>query len=74
MSKWEKFGLKKKYKKPKRLTVIIHNQAPLVHLGEPAEHRRVTIKLTPEQSAKLARESVDSDGMYEGFGQIVLED
>ena len=39
---------------PLRLTVIIGDTSPFVHLQEPPDHRRVTIDLTQEQRDALA--------------------
>lgn len=39
-----------------KLTVIIRNNAPLIHLGEPIEYRTVHIELTWEQLKQLVLE------------------
>lgn len=36
-----------------KLTVIIRNYAPLIHMQEPVSHRSVQIELTKEQMEKL---------------------
>ena len=63
--------------KPRQLTVIFGNEWPLLTIGEPVSHRRVTVDLTPEQAAALTPKWVGRDrerDCYESFSLTFLED
>lgn len=51
----------------RRLTVIIRDEGPFIHLQEPPTHRSFTIDLTPAQSAALAL------GKNEAISQAFIE-
>lgn len=53
--------------KPKRLTIIIRDNSPAVHLNEPVSFRRVTIELTEDQAKQLEMKPTHSNGMNQYF-------
>jgi hypothetical protein len=62
---------------PKILTVIIRNDAPLIHLNDPPSHRSVRVELTPEQLDALQLNwAHTSSGIkhYESVSHAFLED
>lgn len=62
------------YKKPSGLTIVFADPAPMIHMQEPCGHRRVTIKLTPEQAEalKMGRTSIKPE-WYEFPTVFILE-
>lgn len=59
-----------------RLTVILRNDAPLIHCGDSPSYRTVVIHLTPEQEAALMlRHTGFSNGRshHETISQLILE-
>ena len=58
------------------LTVIIRDDSPLVHMGEPVRNRTVRINLTAEQSAALELRQTHTLGgitFYEEISTCILE-
>lgn len=62
---------------PSRLTVILRNDAPMIHCGDSPSYRSVTLDLTPEQVNRLLCRYVGSSGgvdLYEEVSKCFLED
>jgi len=60
-----------------RLTVVIRDESPLIHMQEPVNHRTVHIELTQEQREQLALKCVGRAGgtdLYEQIASAFLED
>ena len=53
-----------------KLTVIINNIAPFIHLQEPVQHRSVRIELTEEQKKMLRMKWVARSGATDYYEEI----
>lgn len=59
-----------------RLTFVLRNEAPFIHMSEPCTYRTVRIELTPEQLEQVALRYTDTCGRidhYEMISQIIME-
>ena len=59
-----------------KLTVIIRDLSPMIHLQEPVSHRRVTFELTEEQEDLLKLKctgSVGSANIFEEYSSCFIE-
>jgi hypothetical protein len=60
-----------------KLTVIIRDDSPFMHLQEPPRHRSVTLYFTPEQRKELKLRSIGRVGgeeFFEEISQCFIED
>ena len=58
-----------------KLTVIIRDPAPMVHMGESPTHRTVVIELTEEQASKIQlKKTSNSPEMFEEISMCILEE
>ncbi len=58
------------------MTVIIRDDAPMIHCGDTPSYRRVTLKLTDEQQERIKVGATSSQGgrdIYEAISKVFLE-
>ena len=58
------------------LTVIIRNDAPLIHCGDTPSYKSVRIQLTDEQRRQLTLRETSTSGQttyYEEISRIIME-
>lgn len=61
----------------KKLTVIIRDDAPMIHCNDVSSYRRVTINLTDDQQEKLrlfATSTSMGKDVFESYSKCFLED
>lgn len=61
---------------PERLTVVIRDESPLIHIGEPVRFRTAVIELTESQRAALSLRQVSTiKGMpiHEEISYVIAE-
>lgn len=70
-------GIDRKHVYPTgKLTFVIRDEAPFVHMQEPVSHRTVSIELTPWQMELLALKFTHSIGVnrfHEDVSSVFLE-
>lgn len=61
----------------KTLTVVIRDDAPMIHCGDSPSYRTVRLELTEEQRAALTLRCTSTVGLtdhYEQISQVILEE
>lgn len=59
-----------------KLVVIIRDESPLIHLGDPPTYRKVVLELTDSQQEALSLKvtgAVAGRDIRESFGNVFLE-